>query len=72
MAEGSESTFNKVIYLLMRRLIRLAIIQSTILVGTGISHCPSITINALDDIISASWEDFTPGTHENFMSSIKY
>ena len=73
MTGGSEPTFNKEIFLFMRSFNQTDDYTFYNLSSNpGISECPSITINALDDAISVSWEDYTPGNHEIFMRSIKY
>ncbi len=40
--------------------------------NSGISECPSITIDVLDNIVFVSWEDYTLGNHEIFMRSVQY
>ena len=73
LAEGSELTSNKEIFLFIRSFNETG--EYTIYnlsQNSGISECPSIMINTLDHIISVSWEDYTPGNHEIFMRSIKY
>ncbi len=70
---SSEMTFNKEIFLFVRGFNQTG--DYTIYnlsLNPGISECPSITINALDNIVFVSWEDYTPGNHEIFMRSIKY
>ena len=73
MTTGSEPTFNKEIFLFMRSFNQTGDYTIYNLSSNpGISECPSITINALDNIVFVSWEDYTPGNHEIFMRSIKY
>ena len=73
MNVGSEPIFNKEIFLFMRSFNQTDDYTFyNLSANPGISECPSITINALDDAISVSWEDYTPGNHEIFMRSIKY
>ena len=73
MTTGSEPIFNKEIFLFMRSFNQTGDYTIYNLSrNPGISECPSITVNALDDAISVSWEDYTPGNHEIFMRSIKY
>jgi hypothetical protein len=72
-ADSSEPTFNKEIFLFMRGFNQTD--DYTIYnlsSNSGISECPSITINPSDNIVSVSWEDYTPGNHEIFMRSIQY
>jgi hypothetical protein len=72
-SEGTEPTFNKEIFLFMRGYNQTG--EYTIYnlsSNSGISECPSITINTVDNIVSVSWEDYTPGNHEIFMRSINY
>jgi len=72
-SEGTEPTFNKEIFQFMRDYDQTG--EYTIYnlsLNSGISECPSITINAVDNIVSVSWEDYTPGNHEIFMRSINY
>jgi len=70
---GSQPIFNKEIFLFMRGFNQTG--DYTIYnlsLNSGISECPSITIDALDNIVLVSWEDYTPGNHEIFMRSLKY
>ena len=71
--DGSEPAFNKEIFLFMRGFNQTG--DYTIYnlsLNSGISECPSISLNALDNIVLVSWEDYTPGNHEIFMRSLKY
>lgn len=71
--DSYEPTFNKEIFLFIRGFNQTG--DYTIYnlsLNPGVSECPSITINPLDNIVSVSWEDYTPGNHEIFMRSIKY
>ena len=71
--DGSEPAFNKEIFLFMRGFNQTG--DYTIYnlsLNSGISECPSISLNALDNIVLVSWEDYTPGNHEIFMRSIEY
>ncbi len=73
MTDGSKPTFNKEIFLFMRDFKQTGDYTFyNLSLNSGISECPSITINALDNIILVSWEDYTPGNHEIFMRSVKY
>lgn len=38
----------------------------------GISECPSISVLPLDNRVSISWEDYTPGNHEILMRYVQY
>jgi hypothetical protein len=70
---SSELEFNKEIFLFIRSFNQTD--DYTIYnlsLNSGISECPSITINALDNIVLVSWEDYTLGNHEIFMRSIEY
>jgi len=71
--DGSESTFNKEIFLFIRGFNQTGDYTIYNLSwNSGISECPSITINALDKLVSVSWEDYTTGNHEIMMRSINY
>jgi hypothetical protein len=69
----SEPTFNKEIFLFMRSFNQTGDYTFyNLSSNSGISECPSITIDVLDNIIFVSWEDYTLGNHEIFMRSVQY
>ncbi|MBA2266921.1 MAG: hypothetical protein H0W19_01085 [Nitrosopumilus sp.] len=71
--DGKELTFNKEIFLFIRGFNQTGDYTIYNLSwNSGISECPSITINALDKLVSVSWEDYITGNHEIMMRSINY